>query len=221
MAVVLEGIIPNERPIPNVQFVGRQVIPVGVALPGGGGGGGGSSLTIEEADGSPSVSAATKLIFPRASLTASGTDVTFQGLPGAIVRRNSAQSIPTGTFTAITFDDPALSDLGGFWNSANPTRLTVPSGMGGVYRVSVFGAFATSNVGIRQWNLRVNGSTYEQLVIIDPNVSYPTADGNSIELPLSAGDYVEFAVYHERGSALDFGATGECRARMSICWVRH
>lgn len=181
---------------------------------------GGGSLTVEEVDGSPSVSAS-EMRFPNGSLSVSGAQVTFQGLPGAIVRRNSAQSIPTSTFTAITFDDPALSDLGGFWNSANPTRLTVPSGMSGVYRVSVFGAFATSSVGIRQWNLRINGSTYEQLVIIDPNVSYPTADGNSIELPLSAGDYVEFVVYHERGSALDFGATGDYCARMSICWIRN
>lgn len=220
MAVVLEGIIPNDRPLPNVQYVGRQVIPVGVALPQPSGGGGGGSLTVEEVDGTPSI-AATELQFPNASLSepVSGT-ARFLGLPGAIVRRNSAQSISDATFTAITFDDPAVSDLGGFWNNSNPTRLTVPTGLGGVYLITAGGSFLANGTGVRQINIRVSGGSYHQMLSIPGTTLDAFLASCSIELVLAAGDYIELTPLQTSGGAFDFGIGDAARARLSMHWIR-
>jgi len=67
----------------------------------------------------------------------------------------AAQSLPNGVETAVEFVAPASDPLG-FFNPAQPTRLTIPSGITKV-RVSGVIAFGTSNVGYRQQRILQNG----------------------------------------------------------------
>lgn len=181
----------------------------------------GGTPTVREVDGTPSISASTAIEFPNGSLSEPSSGVArFLGLPGAIVRRNSTQSIPNVTFEPITFDNPAVSDLGGFWNNSNPTRLTVPTGLGGVYLITAVGSFAVNGSGVRQLNIRINGSTYYQMLSIAPTILDVYRGTSSIELVLAAGDYIELTPYQTSGGSLDFGDSPETRARLSMHWIR-
>lgn len=125
----------------------------------------------------------------------------------AKVVRSTDQSISDGTVETIVWGSAEFDDLG-MWDSGNPSRLTVPSGVGRV-RVLAKGGWVGNSTGQRQLRAHLNGS-FKALFDIRQAIDSTEAEG-SLVLTVSAGDYVELAVFQNSGAALDFRADREAQ----------
>lgn len=139
------------------------------------------------------------------------------GRQGALAQRAmSRMQLNNGVDTAIIMDTEIYdtSTIGnGFFDLANPTRMTIPTGSGITYvRFSMGIAFESSNAGARQIQLRKNGGSGG----VDPSMGgfIPAErDGSAIGDPyemmmitpiieVAETDYFEFFAENESGSSL-------------------
>jgi hypothetical protein len=122
----------------------------------------------------------------------------------------SAQSIPNATYTAVAFASETLDTDNFHDNATNNTRLTVPTGLGGKYKVCGHFIFAGATGGDRSGRIYKNGANSNQSLDQHPASSNFVAVHPELVLSLAAGDYVELFVYQDSGAALSLaGATGE------------
>lgn len=120
--------------------------------------------------------------------------------------RSGLLAVPTATLTVIPLTDESFDDDGFHDPATNPSRLTVPTGRDGLYRIAgqVFYAAGAGPVGA---NLRLNGATF-----LAEALGYGQA-GSSTSIPvdtverLAAGDYVELTAYQTSGGSLDVAGT--------------
>lgn len=138
---------------------------------------------------------------------------------GAGVRKTAAQSIPSGTDTALTWAT-AYQDTSSVFSISSPTRLTVPAGVTqiGIGAGVVWGA--SNGSGVRNLYIKKNGALFYG----DPNqASFPGGHTGSVPLncsgaPLSvtAGDYFEVFAGQNSGAAVDISASEVTWFAMSI-----
>ena len=135
------------------------------------------------------------------------TPVTGSTFSGARVTKSTNQSLNASTYTTITFDQEPL-DVGGYHDSGNNTRLTVPSGKTGYFLVQW--NLHAYNVPSMSYKLLKNGTS-----LIQWSDSYNWTTGTEVDFTnqwlgaLSAADYVEIQGWHSAGSAKNiYGATG-------------
>jgi hypothetical protein len=135
---------------------------------------------------------------------ASGGGATFAGVS---VTHNANQSIANNTaYITLAFNTENFDSDGFHDNATNNSRLTVPTGLGGVYLCSFLVDFPSdgSGTGQRYANVRKNGAT---VVINDVGFSEVGMDAvrisASLPIQLAAGDYVELRVFQNSGGALD------------------
>lgn len=129
---------------------------------------------------------------------------------GARAFLNPGQGIPNATVTIVNVNNKAI-DVGGYFSTSTPGRLTVPAGRGGYYLVQGSVSFATSGVGRRIAYLRKNGSIYFARA-----ESVPTTEASSsfaITLHavvfLTPGDWVSMEVFQNSGGNLNVDATAD------------
>lgn len=155
----------------------------------GGAGGGGSALTVEEADGSPTDSAITKIVFPNDSVSIASHVATVRQVPfgfiGAQAYNSATQSV-TGA-TVLTLDSEDFDSDAFHSTSSNTGRMTIPAGLGGKYRIE---GYTYDQTGDSDFVIRKNGSTS----YVDWYDSSGHTKKNSIILDLAAGDYVELVL---------------------------
>jgi len=125
-----------------------------------------------------------------------------------VYRATSAQSTTSSTVTPISFNGESADPWGMHDNSVNPTRLTCPADLAGVWRFTGQVQFASNATGIRELQLTLNG------VLGIFAIRYYGAATGSVSIwsivgmtQLAAGDYVELSVRQTSGGALnvDFG----------------
>lgn len=124
--------------------------------------------------------------------------------PGCIVWREASQSIGNATFSEIAFNSPDIRDTDGFHSTAtNNGRMTVPTGLGGLYMVGANVGWDSSPTGHRIVRLRKNGTTLIGTVDgpSSPTGFAPFQNVNTVAF-LNAGDYVEVIVWQNSGGAL-------------------
>lgn len=126
---------------------------------------------------------------------------------GCRVTKSADQNLTSSTFTPVTWDTESF-DTDGFHSTAsNTSRFTVPTGMGGYYRLS--GSISSQSMSDQNnaiARLTVNGvaddSTRVRLA------ASGSGTGNIVGLPfswvvnLAAGDYVEVEGYSAAGTAI-------------------
>lgn len=126
------------------------------------------------------------------------------GLNSARINRPSNQSIPDNTLTAISFtasvfDTNAFADLVG-----QPTRLTVPTDLAGLYSVGGAFNFNANASGRRYGVIRLNGTTN---IDADERENTGATTGTITSIAtlfrLAAADYIELVVLQNSGGALD------------------
>lgn len=134
--------------------------------------------------------------------------VRITGQPSCRLRNSAAQSIASqSTYTASTFDTE-VGDVGGMHDSVNPSRITIPTGQGGLYLVTAATEFAFNTSGFRGCKVVLNGSTDAgPRVITSPSSSTATSVSVTHILSLSAGDFIEFVVRQTSGGSLNIGGT--------------
>lgn len=122
------------------------------------------------------------------------------------LHKAAAQAFADATLTLATFDTEDL-DTDGFHESVvNPTRITIPAGLGGIYLVELGVELpnpATSHALVL-W-LRKNGADLSPLIANASVGNY--GPGNHVpgaltaSLKLAAGDYIEGVVTQQSGAS--------------------
>ena len=134
---------------------------------------------------------------------------TSRGLPSlhqqvrAAVYNSVVQAIADVTLTNLTFNS-AVFDVGGMWNPAFPTRLTVPPVDGeGTYLVMAVCPFAANAANQRQIRINKNGTTQLPFVNVPAAAAFVQTPTVSQLLPALGGDYFEIQVYQDSGGPLN------------------
>lgn len=138
-----------------------------------------------------------------------GGGIAFAGCKAV---RSTVQSIPNGTDTVVSFTDADEFDTDSMHDtSTNPSRITVPTGMTGVWRVTATTSWAaTTGANPRTAELKKNGAAVARYLAGDRRTSYASTagfGGFDATLSLTAGDYVELVVSQDSGVSLNVQAT--------------
>lgn len=142
-----------------------------------------------------------------------------------LVTDSTSQTLTSGTWAAITFGAESYDTAGFHSTSANTSRLTVPTGFGGIYNVLAsvtFEQVAATGLSVQ---IRKNGaaSTAASMQASVPSFTSLTANHRPIvnlcgQLRLNAGDYLEVFALQVTGSNL--AARGDTQAhQFGITWV--
>lgn len=127
----------------------------------------------------------------------------------------AAQSITTGTFTAIDLFDTEDDPLG--FHAASAASLIVPTGYAARYSIGFVAAFASNGTGTRIAEIRVNGTAIERTeMLANSAASAETRVPVSARATLAVGDAVTGYVEHSKGSALLLGNGFGNYARLSL-----
>jgi hypothetical protein len=122
---------------------------------------------------------------------------------GVRVLRTSAQSISHNTETAIQYTSETFDTHNFHDNTNNNTRMTVPSGKGGLYLLTANANFASNSTGRRALLFRKNGSTtFAQSEWGNSASNAPHMNLSSM-IDMVAGDYVEVFVFQSSGGNLN------------------
>jgi hypothetical protein len=118
------------------------------------------------------------------------------------LQRNTDQTAATATATYASFNNE-VSNVWGVFSSGNPTRLTVPTGQGGLWQFTVRFWANESLTGQVQMGARKNGSDF--LFVDDRYMSGSTMQNTlTFSVSLAAGDYLEFYYYQASGGDKTF-----------------
>lgn len=125
-----------------------------------------------------------------------------------VVYLGSNSSFTNNTDKRIPFDSETTDPSGFHDNLTNNTRLTVPSGLGGLYLVTFYAAFASNATGARYAFVWVNGGdlTVPLGVVIPSASGFQTRLSGAFFVNLSATQYVEINARQNSGGALDMTA---------------
>lgn len=128
--------------------------------------------------------------------------------PRVEARRAATQAITSATVTAIQFSEADIYDHGPMHDpSSNNTRLTVPSGGGGLYLVGGQVGWEANNTGIRDLAIRVNGAGTNAILRRDTAIQNTNTFQDVVWLlVLNATDYVELTVAQNSGVSLTASA---------------
>lgn len=141
------------------------------------------------------------------------------GAPTARVYNSTNFSVATATLTAITFNTERF-DVGSCHStSSNTSRLTVPSGGGGIYEIGGCVQYAANATGTRSTSIRINGTTTvaaESVVSLTANAFAHTV---KCLYRLAAADYVELCIYQTSGGNLNIEAATNYSPEFWFRWV--
>lgn len=148
-------------------------------------------------------------VSPTALATSVAATSAVTSFTGARVERATAQSIPDGATTPVNWTTAPI-DSDGFWAGGAPSRLTVPVGKGGIYRIEGNLQYAINGVGVRRASIPANAVTRAIGGPVPGDPSVVTGVMVGLLLALSAGDYVEVEAYQTSGGPLNLngGASG-------------
>lgn len=135
----------------------------------------------------------------------------------ALLYRSTVQEISNVTWTAIQWDAEQYDFQGMHSDSVNNTRITIPSGGGGLYMIVLNVGWSGNTSGYRYFGVHVSGEN----IAMEQDAAVPNTYLRTLATVhyLSAGDYVEAWVYQSSGSALNIrGGTNPDHydSRMSI-----
>jgi len=127
---------------------------------------------------------------------------------GALVRKNyptpGNQFVAHNTVAMVTWGLVDY-DTDGFFNSSNPTRLTIPAGVSKVRLIAQNIWQRGNSTGMRQNVIKKNGAFFPG----DPCVNVPANSDTTTDLvaispvlEVQEGDYFENEVYQSDGAAL-------------------
>ena len=110
--------------------------------------------------------------------------------------------VANATYTAITWDLEDFDTNGFHSNITNNSRITIPSGKAGYYKVYAWIQLNNNTSGARSIQIYKNGSLWHTAAT-QPGSQYPTMQV-SATMNLAVGDYIETYVYQSSGGTLDF-----------------
>lgn len=149
---------------------------------------------------------------------------TLSNPPRAQLRQIVLQTIPTSTWTSLTFTAEDYDSHNGHDNLANQSRYVAQ--ISGTYEVGGGVWWAANATGVRLSRWAKNGS-----LLVGSGVEYTPVTGGQtgyackpFGVSLNAGEFVELQVWHNRGSNLDtyVGSGGdESQSSMTVTLIRN
>lgn len=135
-----------------------------------------------------------------------GGALQVDGQPRCWAINSTTQSLSDSTYTALTLDTD-IFDVGALHSTAvNTSRVTIPTGQGGLYLFLGQCGFAAAAAGMRELTIRYNGSSRLW------GATSPGSSGGVLVLnvfalhPATAGDYYELVAYQSSGGSLNAGS---------------
>lgn len=119
------------------------------------------------------------------------------------------QSIPDSLATALAYTNEVYDVANMHDNGLNTTRLTVPTGGGGIYQLHAQATFAASAVGRREISIFKNGSVIAKHTYFAVDGAIDLVGQVSVQDTAAVGDFYTALVFQNSGGALDvkFGPT--------------
>jgi hypothetical protein len=140
------------------------------------------------------------------SSTATGLKWAAPAIPtarGCSLYRTADQSIANSTATYISWNTELYDTDAYHDNSVNPTRITIPSGLGGKYLISTTLPYAVNGTGQRVGYIQKNGS----LLYLTAQGNLSATVGTFVDYvytaELTAGDYIEIQTFQDSGGSLN------------------
>jgi hypothetical protein len=140
---------------------------------------------------------------------ATGATGAAPALVGCSVFRTTTTSI-ANQGAVVPFDNEAFDTDGFHDNSTNPSRITIPAGLGGKYLFTATLRWANNSSGIRIAYFRINGSGAAADTRAQQFTPLSSGDASHVisdVLDLAAGDYVELFGYQNSGGGLNVGVS--------------
>jgi hypothetical protein len=125
---------------------------------------------------------------------------------GCRVYASSAQSISNATDTKMAFANESFDTDAFHSNVTNNTRITIPTGLGGYYRVTFSVGFAANALGRRIYAILYNGGITSQGELT-PAASVEPVGTVTDTYFLNAADYLEVNLYQTSGGSLNTSGT--------------
>lgn len=144
---------------------------------------------------------------------------TFARPPAVCARRTATQSIADSSFTAVEFTAADLWDTDTIHDASGaPSKFVVPAGLGGIWATTFQATLAAGAAGYTMIaEVWVNGSAAVRLSRI-ATVNNPSHTlGGATEILVSAGDEIEFYVWHNLTVAKDL-SSARATARL-VSWA--
>jgi hypothetical protein len=141
------------------------------------------------------------------------------GKPSCRLYNSALQVIPNNTATAITFDSEAW-DKGGLHSTVSQTsRITIPTGAGGVWDIGGCVEFAANAAGYRAAYILMNGTTILVNSLVPANSGSATTvlNPNTTHL-INAGSFLELIVVQTSGGNLDANRTASYSVEFWAKW---
>jgi len=126
------------------------------------------------------------------------------GILAVNLGKSANQSLNDGSLDEVTWD-VVTYDTGAFYNVANPTRVTAP--VTGKYHLTCVLAYNLEDTdGYRQLNYKKNGAgSVLCLTTMIATIGTPARLCGSLDIQLTAGDYLEILGLQNSGSAVTIG----------------
>lgn len=140
----------------------------------------------------------------RANAVSSTVSSEIRAFIGCRIRRSTNQSISSGSEQVITFDTESY-DTDGFHSTvSNTSRITIPAGLGGKYRITANVEWASDANGYRFIYIKKNGSAYigGSSSGLTASVSY-ASHSLTVDADLVAGDYIEVYALQNSGGGIN------------------
>jgi hypothetical protein len=130
------------------------------------------------------------------------TGTTFSG---CIAYSSTTLTLSGGVVTVLNWDSEGFDTDGYHSTSSNTSRITIPSGKTGYFRLYGTARFSTSNTGgIRHVKFLKNGAAFSPNLVQNQATSLTATLlqlAQTCDVYLSAGDYVTMSAYNENTSA--------------------
>ena len=129
--------------------------------------------------------------------------------PRCSLYRSGTQTISDTTLTALTWDSEYWDSDTLHSTSSNTSRITIPTGLGGIWQFTYTCTFAGFGVGERQTFLQANGwgrrfASHDQA----PSSGSGCQNTSTCAISLAAGDFIEVWCYQNSGGALFVNSNG-------------
>jgi hypothetical protein len=130
-------------------------------------------------------------------------------VPACRVFASASQSISNATDTKIAFANESFDTSAFHSTTVNNTRITIPTGLAGYYRVTANIGFLNNALGRRIFAIALNGGNVSQAELT-PTASVVPAGSITDTYLLNVGVYIEVNVFQTSGGALNTsGSIGE------------
>ncbi len=135
------------------------------------------------------------------------------GISSASITNSAIQSIPSGSFTNLTFDTE-IFDTGNYFDPNNPSKLIIPAD--GVYLITATVEFTSNPAGDRA--ILTNGS-WVRVWVPAATAGATYISGSSLDT-IRAGIEVYLQAFQSSGGPLNIGDTSNRSPRLSIVRVQ-